>query len=138
MFKTMNNEKASFRLTEWDKEKTGRMGTGYRFWLKLSRRPDTDWQHFFRAACEELAGKHPFKADLAVPFIEGGPCYARVVGDPREFEDVLFPQLKQAVERANELFNEQQEQAELKDSQKAVKRTEDEQVIEDLKKRFKV
>jgi hypothetical protein len=41
-FKTrnMNVGKANVRMTEWDKEKTCRLGSRYQFWLKLSERPD--------------------------------------------------------------------------------------------------
>ena len=56
-----------------------------------------------------MATQRPFWADLMVPFIERDPSYARVLGDPREFEGVLYPRLKEAIRRANEMFDEEKE-----------------------------
>ena len=37
--RNMSTGKANMRMTEWDKNKTCRLGTRYQFWLKLSERP---------------------------------------------------------------------------------------------------
>ena len=134
----MNTGKANVRMTEWDKDKTCRLGTRYQFWLKLSERPDPDWQHCFREVCDQMAMRGPFWADLMVPYIERDQCYARVLGDPREFESVLYPRLKEAVQRANKMFDVQKEEEMRRSQQLAAKRAEDGRVIAQLKTTFKM
>jgi hypothetical protein len=133
----MNAGKANIRLTEWDKDKTCRLGTGYQFWLKLSERPDTDWQHCFQEICDWMDSQQPFRADVMVPYVESDPSYARVLGDPREFEKLLYPRLKEAVRRANELFDEKKAEEQRRGLQLAARRAEDERIIAELKTRFK-
>jgi hypothetical protein len=134
----MNAGKASLRLTEWDKDKTCRLGTGYQFWLKLSERPDADWQHCFREICDRMDAQQPFRADLMIPYVESDPCYARVLGNPREFESRLFPRLKEAVRLTNELFDEHKEEEKHRGLQTTTKRAEDEQILAELKMRFRM
>jgi len=134
----MNGGKANVRMTEWDKDKTCRLGTRYQFWLKLSERPDPDWQHCFREICDRMATQQPFWADLMVPFIERDPSYARVLGDPREFEGVLYPRLKEAIRRANEMFDEEKEGERRRALQIGAKRAEDERIIAELKTKFRM
>jgi hypothetical protein len=134
----MNGGKANVRITEWDKDKTCRLGWRYQFWLKLSERPEPDWQHCFRQVCDLMATQQQLWADLMVPFIEGDPSYARVLGDPREFEGVLYPRLKEAVRRANEMFDAEKEGERRRSLQQSAKRAEDERVIAELKTRFRL
>ena len=134
----MNAGKANVRMTEWDKDKTCRLGTRYQFWLKLSARPAPDWQHCFRETCYQMDKQQPFRADLMIPLMERDPCYARVLGDPREFESLLYPQLKEAISRANEMFDEQKEEERRKSMQIAAKRAEDGRVIAELKTKFRL
>ena len=134
----MNARRANVRLTEWDTDKTCRLGTGYQFWLKLSERPDLDWQHCFRETCEQMDMQQPFRADLMIPVIERDQSYARVLGDPREFENRLYPRLKEAVRRANERFDDHKEEERNKGSQMTDKRAEDERIIAELKARFRM
>ena len=133
----MNAGKANLRLTEWDTDKTCRLGTGYQFWLKLSERPDLDWQHCFRETCEQMEMQQPFRADLMIPFIERDQSYARVLGDPCDFESLLYPRLKEAVRQANELFDQKEEEKHMS-LQMTAKQAEDERIIAELKKRFRV
>ena len=134
----MNGGKANVRMTEWDKDKTCRLGTRYQFWLKLSKRPDADWQHCFREVCDRMDDQQSFRADLMVPFIESDPSYARVLGDPREFEGLLYPRLKEAIRRANEMFDEEKEWERRRGLQLAARRAEDERIIAELKTKFRV
>ncbi|MGA9450562.1 MAG: hypothetical protein WBW41_04360 [Verrucomicrobiia bacterium] len=134
----MNAGKANVRMTEWDKDKTCRLGTRYQFWLKLSERPDPDWQHCFREICDRMATQQPFWADLMIPLTEREQSYARVLGDPREFEGVLYPRLREALRRANEMFDEQKEEERRKGLQLAAKRAEDGRIIAELKTKFQV
>jgi hypothetical protein len=133
----MNAGKVNIRLTEWDKDKTCRLGTGYQFWLKLSERPDPDWQYCFRETCDQTNTQQPFRADLMIPFIERDQSYARVLGDPREFERLLYPRLKEVVGRANEMFDQKGEEKR-RGLQMTAKRAEDERIIAELKKRFRM
>ena len=134
----MSAGKANVRMTEWDKDKTCRLGTRYQFWLKLSERPDLDWQHCFRETCDRMDSQQAFRADLMIPLSERDQSYARVLGDPREFEGVLYPRLKEAIRRANELFDDQREEDRRRGLQMTNKRAEDERVIAELKTRFRV
>jgi len=134
----MNGGKANVRMTEWDKDKTCRLGTRYQFWLKLSERPDPDWQHCFREICDRMDSQQAFRADLMVPLIERDQSYARVLGDPREFEGLLYPRLKEAVRRANEMFDEEKEAERRRGLQMGARRAEDERIIAELKTRFRM
>ena len=133
----MNAGKANIRLTEWDKDKTCRFGTGYQFWLKLSERPDLDWQQCFRETCDQMNTQQPVRADLMIPFIERDQSYARVLGDPREFESLLYPRLKETLRQTNEMFDRKGEEKR-RVLQMTAKRAEDERVIAELKKRFRI
>ena len=133
----MNDKKANVRLTEWDKDKTCRFGIRYQFWLKLSERPDLDWQQCFRETCDRMNTQQAFRADLMIPFIERDQSYARVLGDPCDFESLLYPRLKEAVRQANELFDQKEEEKHMS-LQMTAKQAEDERIIAELKKRFRV
>jgi hypothetical protein len=134
----MNTGKINVRLTEWDKDKTCRMGTGYQFWLKLSERPDPDWRHCFQETCYQMDKQRPFRADLMIPLVERDQSYARVLGDPREFESLLYPRLREAVGRANEMFDQKKGEEKRRGLQMTAKRAEDERIIVELKTRFRV
>jgi hypothetical protein len=134
----MNAGKANVRLTEWDKDKTCRLGTRYQFWLKLSERPEPDWQHCFRETCDRMDSQQAFRADLMIPLMERDQSYARVLGDPREFESLLYPRLREALRRANEMFDDQREEERRRGLHTTAKRAEDERIIADLKTRFRL
>jgi len=70
--------------------------------------------------------------------MERDQCYARVLGDPREFEGLLYPQLREAISRANEMFDEQKEEERRKGLQVAAKRAEDGRIIAELKTKFRM
>jgi len=61
-----------------------------------------------------------------------------VLGDPREFESRLYPRLREAVRRANEMFDDHKEEERNKGSQMTDKRAEDERIIAELKARFRM
>jgi hypothetical protein len=82
--------------------------------------------------------QQPFRADLMIPLVEREQSYARVLGDPREFEGLLYPRLREAVRRANEMFDDQQEEERHRGLHMTAKRAEDERVIAELKTRFRV
>ena len=73
-----------------------------------------------------------------IPLIEREQSYARVLGDPREFEGLLYPRLREAVRRANEMFDEHKEEEKRRGLQVTAKRAEDERIIAELKTRFRV
>jgi hypothetical protein len=85
-----------------------------------------------------MEAQQSFRADLMVPLIERDQSYVWVLGDPRQFEGLLYPRLKEAVKRANEMFDDEKELERRKGLQKNAKRMEDERVLAELKKRFKM
>ena len=134
----MTDGKANVRLIEWDTDKTRLLGSRYQFWLKLSERPDGNWQQCFQEVCDQMDAQQTFRADVMMPYVESDPAYVRVLCDPRDFEKLLYPRLKEAVRRANELFNKKKAEEQRRDSEKAAKRADDERVIAELKTRFRM
>lgn len=119
---------------EWVKEKTSRTAEGYQFYLTISDVPDPMWIDVFEQESKALR----INAYIHIPLdFEHDKFYAVVTGNPSSFETYLYPKLKEAMQLANDRYNQEVEEHSQRRNQRQTNQAQEDRALAELKNKFK-